>query len=171
MKTFILLLLACLVAPFLSFTGKKPDSYSFYIVRHAEKGSSTTQPTDPPLSAEGGERAQALRDLLLDKKVQVIYATPTQRAMSTAGPLSEALKVSIENYGPFPDAAFVEKLRSAKKSALIVGHSNTVDDIVNALAGEAKISDLPDNAYDNLYIVTYEGDKVSFEARKYGKGQ
>ena len=56
---------------------------TYYIVRHAEKApgtlmtSSTANATDVPLSAEGSERAQALRDALIAKNINNIYATNT----------------------------------------------------------------------------------------------
>ena len=50
-----------------------------------------------------------------------------------------------------------------------MGHSNTVDDIVNKLCGEIKIpKDLPDTEYDNLYIVTKKGNRMKFENKTYG---
>ena len=50
-----------------------------------------------------------------------------------------------------------------------MGHSNTVDDIVNKLSGEIKIpADLMDSEYDNLYIITRKGKKMIFSQRKYG---
>jgi hypothetical protein len=49
-----------------------------------------------------------------------------------------------------------------------VGHSNTVDDIVNALTGEKSIpGDLQDSEYDNLFVVTYKGKKATFERLKF----
>jgi hypothetical protein len=50
-----------------------------------------------------------------------------------------------------------------------VGHSNTVDDIVNKLCGEIKVpADLPDTEYDNLYIITKKGNRYKFENKTYG---
>jgi phosphohistidine phosphatase SixA len=70
----------------------------------------------------------------------------------------------IEIYGPTPDSAFVSLLRSKRKNVLIVGHSNTVDDIVNMLCGEIKIpGDLKDNEYGNLFIVKKKGRKFFFK--------
>jgi len=66
--------------------------------------------------------------------------------------------------------SFIQKLKGIKKgNSLIVGHSNTVDDIVNKLCGETKIpGDLPDSEYDNLYIVTKKGKRMKFENKTYG---
>jgi hypothetical protein len=56
-----------------------------------------------------------------------------------------------------------------KGDVLIVGHSNTVDDIVNRLAGKTVVSgDLKDNAYDNLFILKRKGKSYLFKNEKYG---
>jgi len=60
-------------------------------------------------------------------------------------------------------------LKSIKWNALVIGHSNTVDDIVNKLCGQVKIqTDLKDGEYDNLFMVRIKGKKILFERRKYG---
>jgi len=142
-------------------------SHSYFIVRHAEKGTSGTNPSDLPLSAEGIARAERIKTLLERKKVEKIYATPTQRAIATAQPLSTALKVKIDTYGPLPDKTFIEHLRTLKKNTLIIGHSNTIDDIANALLKNKRLNDLPDSAYDNLYIIKQKGDKVRLKEKKF----
>ena len=72
-------------------------------------------------------------------------------------------------YGPLPDSMFINKLNTLKKNVLIVGHSNTVDDIVNGLCGEVKIAgDLPETAYDNLFVVVKKRGKLIFRELKYG---
>jgi len=161
MKAFCIVLLIALV-----ITG---CSHSYYVVRHAEKGSSATNPSDPPLSSEGEKRAEALKEELKRNKIQKIFATSTQRAMATARPLGVAAGVLIENYGPLPTQEFLQQLKAQKKNVLIVGHSNTVDDIVNGLSGKIELQDLPDTEYDNLYIITYKGKNVKVQKKKYGR--
>jgi hypothetical protein len=75
--------------------------------------------------------------------------------------------VPIQTYGPKPDSAFISQLRSLKKNTLIVGHSNTVDDIVNMLCNEQKLTDLQDAEYDNLFIVTIKNGTAHFERKKF----
>ena len=54
-------------------------------------------------------------------------------------------------------ASIVEKIRAANGAALIVGHSNTVPDVLTRL-GIANPPKLGDADYDNLFVVT-GGDK------------
>jgi broad specificity phosphatase PhoE len=128
-----------------------------------------SSPNNPPLSAQGEQRAQALKETLKDSKVEYIFSTNTIRTMTTAEPLSKLRGLTIENYGPMPDSAFIQKLKGLKKNVVIVGHSNTVDDIVNGLTGKKTVpGDLQDSEYSNLFVVTYKGKKVTFERRTYG---
>jgi phosphohistidine phosphatase SixA len=152
-------------------------SVKYYIVRHAEKetaspGTTMSTPDDPPLSAAGRVRAIELREALRTKGVQYIFSTNTIRTISTAQPLNElrgATKIELYNTRDSLDF-LIEKLKEIKSgNSLIVGHSNTVDDIVNKLCGEIKIpNDLPDSEYDNLYVVTKKGKRMTFKNKTYG---
>ena len=150
-------------------------SHTYYIVRHAEKavpssGVVMNTPDDPPLSDAGAKRAEALKDELKNNKVGHIFSTNTKRTMGTADPLSKLSGTAIESYGPRPDSSFISQLKKLKRNTLIVGHSNTVDDIVNGLSNQNKLTDLADSEYDNLFIVKYTrlfGTKISYERKKY----
>ncbi|MGZ8516372.1 MAG: SixA phosphatase family protein [Chitinophagaceae bacterium] len=148
-------------------------SRSIYIVRHAEKAvadGNTMMSTDPPLTEAGKERAESLRETLKTKRIGYVFSTNTIRTKSTAEPVRAYYDLVIETYSPSPDTGFINLLRSLKKNTLVVGHSNTVDDIVNKLCGSIKIpGDLPETEYDNLFIVKKKGSKISFENKKYGK--
>jgi broad specificity phosphatase PhoE len=143
-----------------------------YVVRHAEKITSSDSigkmmANDPPLSEAGKVRALVLKNELTDKHIGHIYSTNTIRARSTAAPLSQAIKINIELYGNID--SLISAIKSGKGNVLVVGHSNTVDDIVNKLCGQVKIaSDLKDGEYDNLFIVKIKGKKIIFDKRKYG---
>jgi broad specificity phosphatase PhoE len=143
-----------------------------YIVRHAEKITTSDSigkmaANDPPLSEAGKVRALVLKNELADKHIGHIYSTNTIRTRSTAEPLSEAIKINIELYNSID--SLISAIKSAKGNVLVVGHSNTVDDIVNKLCGQVKIaSDLKDGEYDNLFVVKIRGQKIIFDQRKYG---
>ena len=146
---------------------------TFYIVRHAEKevanGNTAMMSNDPPLTEAGKQRAEALKDILKKKKIGYIFSTNTLRTRSTAEPVRAYFNLTMETYQPIPDQAFISRLLSLRKNVLLVGHSNTVDDLVNKLCGSVKIpADLPDTAYDNLFVVRKKGRKLFFENRKYG---
>lgn len=154
-------------------------SNTIYIVRHAEKTAATDmitmkQTSDPPLSIDGEARALALRQKLESKNVTHIYSTNTIRTISTAKPLKNLYPgLLIQMYSSKPDSmnAFIQNVKTIKKgNVLIVGHSNTIDDLANKLAGTKVVpGDLKDSDYDNLYILKRKGDKYEFTNGKYGK--
>jgi phosphohistidine phosphatase SixA len=150
-------------------------SHTYYVVRHAEKavpsaGATMSTPDDPPLSDAGSKRAETLKEVLKDKKIRYIFSTNTTRTRLTAEPLSKYSGVNIQTYGPKPDSIFINQLKKLKHNTLIIGHSNTVDDLVNGLSNQTNLSDLADAEYDNLFIVKYKhllGTKIKYERRNY----
>ena len=147
-------------------------SHTYYIVRHAEKEQATASGnmnnSDPALSEAGKVRAIVLKDQLQNKHIRHIYSTNTLRTRSTAQPLSEAIAVPTQTYSS-TDSLVMDLKKIKKGNVLVVGHSNTVDDIVNKLCNETKIpADLGDAQYDNLFIVKYKGKKITFIRHKYG---
>ncbi len=152
------------------------QSQVIYVVRHAEKATVAAdaparEKANPNLSEQGLARAQKLGELLKDIKFEQIWSTGYLRTQQTVTPLATANQVPIQVYHPHPDStrAFVLKLASSLRgTAIIAGHSNTVDDIVNIIAGQQLIEgDLDESVYDNLFILRKEGEKFVFELRKY----
>ena len=144
---------------------------TYYIVRHAEKATqSANMSSDVPLTPEGEQRAQDLREALKGKKIGYVYSTNTIRTKSTAEPTASYFNLPIQTYGPRPDTAFMAFVKAKKKNTLIVGHSNTIDDLVNMLCGKKVIEgDLPETDYDNLFTVKKKGNKFVFKGQTYGK--
>jgi broad specificity phosphatase PhoE len=144
-------------------------SNTYYIVRHAEKEAQAQNMTsDVELTIDGRARAESLKSILSDKKITTIFSTNFKRTKSTARPLSEATGIAITDYDS-RDSGFIDKLKNLKKNVLVVGHSNTVDDILNGLIGEARLTDLADTRYGDLFIVTRKGNKFYLEQSRFGK--
>jgi broad specificity phosphatase PhoE len=150
-------------------------SRTIYVVRHAEKvavGDTTVKfsPSNPPLSEAGKVRAIVLREELDNKGIRHIYSTNYLRTIYTAQPLVELTGVQVKLYNTKDSLSqMVEEVRNLKGNTLIVGHSNTVDDIVNKFTGENTIpGDLSESQYDNLFILTQKGSKIRFQKRKFG---
>lgn len=135
---------------------------SYYIVRHAEKAPAAAgMSSNVPLSAAGQQRAEALKEVVKGKKIAEVFSTNTIRTKSTAQPAAALFGKTISTYGPLPDSAFIALLKSKRKNILVIGHSNTVDDIANGLAGRKVVpGDIPEYQYDNLYIIKIRGNKA-----------
>ena len=161
-------ILLVIILAFVAFTS---SGQMFYIVRHAEKATqNANMSSDVELSDQGKERAEALMKVMVDKKIGYVFSTNTIRTKSTAKPTADHFDLITESYDPRPDSVFIDLLKAKDKNTLIVGHSNTVDDIVNMLCGKTAVpADLPETEYDNLFIVEKLGNRYSFKRIKYGK--
>lgn len=134
-----------------------PGATTVVLVRHAEKA--TDDPRDPSLSAAGQKRAEALAAVLEAADVKAAYATQFKRTRATAEPLAKRLGLSVvERPVTGAAAAYARDLarevlaKQAGKTVLIVGHSNTVPDLVKAFSGAA-VAPITDEEYDHLFIV------------------
>lgn len=133
-----------------------------FVVRHAEKISEQ----DQRLSEAGHARAARLASMLADSGISAIYATDTERARDTAAPLAGRLKLPIATYdtgakmsGVVDARPFVASLRRdhGNDVVLVVGHSNTVPDLLQALGCTEKIS-LGAGEYDDIFVVVPKRD-------------
>lgn len=142
---------------------------TYYISRHMEKGG-TTMTADPPLTAQGEAQAIALRDYLKGKKIAAVYSTNFIRTKSTAQPTATQYNLPVNIYTASGGNALVDSLKvSNTRNVLIVGHSNTVDDLVNRFLGTSTVTDLPDSEYGSLFIVKKKGSGYRFEKVKVGQ--
>lgn len=140
----------------------------YYLVRHAERLDSSA---DSPLSPAGHTRAIALKDVLLAKNIDTILVSNRLRTQQTAQPLAEALHIRPTIYSPDTTAGLTQALRLiAGKKVLVVGHSNTIPEIVLGLSGQTV--QIADNDFDNLFIVSkrrFMGHtSIRFEHHTYG---
>jgi broad specificity phosphatase PhoE len=134
-----------------------------FVVRHAERAQEGPG-NDIPLSRPGAEHAAHLAKILKSAGVTAIYATDTTRARQTAEPLARALKLSIKTYdtrddrGNMTAVPFVSKLRTDERNGvvLVVGHSNTVPDIIAAYGVTEPVRIGPDE-YGDLFLVIPQG--------------
>ena len=125
---------------------------TIFIVRHAEKADATK---DPDLSEAGRARAEALAKTLRDAKITAIYATEFKRTQQTAAPLAKALGLTVTTLPAKDNAALIAKLRASTGNALIVGHGDTIPDLIKALGISDPIN-IAENDYDNLFVVVLD---------------
>jgi broad specificity phosphatase PhoE len=145
-----------LVAALLFSAGASVEaSPILFLVRHAEKA--TTGGNDPELSAAGQERAEALARIVKDAEITAIFTTEFKRTQETAAPIAKELHVSPTVIPADQIFALVEKLRGLKGNGLVVGHGNTIPDLVKAL-GIATPVNIPENDYSELFFIIL-GDK------------
>lgn len=141
------------------------------VVRHAEKA--TGQGDDPHLSDAGERRAEALARSLEDAGVSAVITSQWRRTAETALPTAREAGATPEVvpvvWDSIPrNAANVAAAvrRHPGEVVLVVGHSNTVPDIVAAL-GVEQPAEICDSEYDRMEIVSMEpdGDARLIESR------
>lgn len=126
-----------------------------FLVRHAEK---TTGAEDPGLKEEGRQRARTLSAMLAEAGIRQIHSTDFNRTRETAGPLTKRLGLDVLLYDPSLPEELAEKLKTSGGRHLVVGHSNTVPDLVERLGGDGGTALDEAGEYDRLYIVTLAAD-------------
>jgi 2,3-bisphosphoglycerate-dependent phosphoglycerate mutase len=130
-----------------------PNTTVFFIVRHAEKD--TTGGSNADLNAIGRGRAQA--EVKMFKKVNIdgVYSTDRPRTRNTAAPIAADKKRTVEIYDAKKQEELLEKLAvQGGKHFFIVGHSNTVHQMVNILRGSDEEKEFSESDYSRLYIVS-----------------
>jgi phosphohistidine phosphatase SixA len=154
------------------------------VVRHAER---TSNAPNSDLSADGMARANALAAAASPFAIAAVYTTDFCRTAQTGQPTAvaagtglrvlstgssaagldgctPAITVSHDDWGGAADAAARIIAAHPGGAALVVGHSNTVPDMVAALTGQSPCPALiapderqrcmlPETAYGDLYVV------------------
>jgi phosphohistidine phosphatase SixA len=127
------------------------------LVRHAEQ--ETGQ--DPELNAAGKARAQALINATANAGISAIYHTPLRRTTETARPVADKLQLEPVVMGPRQGQTVTQHAaevaaditaRQKGKTVLVVGHSNTVPAIINAL-GVSEAPVIADTEYAHFFVV------------------
>jgi broad specificity phosphatase PhoE len=141
------------------------------VVRHAEKD--VTPRIDPPLTAAGVARANALAAALADANVQAIITTQLRRTRETASPLAKRLRLDVQSLERGPDigaharAVAAAVRRHAGGTVLVVGHGETVGPIIAALGGP-RIRDLCLSEYSHLFVLVIDTGATRFIRSEYG---
>ncbi len=139
------------------------------IVRHAEKA--ITPKTDPPLTEVGRKRAELLAKMLRTADVSTIYTSGFARTDQTAKAVADAVGVEPTRYDARHSRALAKLLKIAPAGSvtLVVGHSNTIPDLLAALGVDRhKLPTIADREYDQLFIVTLFDGKTSLVCLRYG---
>jgi broad specificity phosphatase PhoE len=153
---------ACLVfvvlAPWLAAGCAQPavtGVTTVYVVRHAEK---KLDNDDPDLTEAGQQRARALAHTLRSEPLDAIFSTDTRRTRQTATPAAEARGLQVRLYGKEDITRVIMHVRRAPGRYLVIGHSNTVPDLVSRLGGEPGAAIDEASEFDRLYVLVLHPD-------------
>ena len=148
------ILIALLLALFPATAFAQAAAQPVYVVRHLNTPEG--QP-DPDLLQEGRAAAVALADMMETDRFEgrrpvAIYVSDYKRTRQTAAPAAARLALNVTVYDPRDTAGLIARVRAEPGPVLIVGHSNTVPDIVAALGG-TRPAPLTHPDFGDLWIV------------------
>ena len=133
-------------------------SMTVILVRHAEK-KIEPENKDPDLSPAGLARAQELVRIFSNTGITAIYATQFKRTQQTVKPLADKLGLPVTQVEAKKTTDLVKQIRARNTGGVIfiAGHNNSVPEIIAALGGP-QLPIIPETEYDNLFILTVQGD-------------
>ena len=142
------------------------------LVRHAEKAEAP--PDDPPLTEAGRARARALSIALRDAGVTAIVTSDALRTRETAGPIADALRIAPRAVGlgsggieAHVAAVAAEVRRHPGEVVLVVGHSDTIPDLIRSLGGE-RLPRVHGVEFDDLFVLVPGADGARLIRSRYG---
>jgi broad specificity phosphatase PhoE len=150
-------LAAGLVVAFAIWLFASASTTTIIVMRHAEKAALPAE--DPPLSAVGEARAQILAQILAQApeefRIQGIFVSEFRRTQDTVRPLANRLGVPVIVVPAADTTLVAERARDEYRGGrvLIVGHSNTVPEIVEELSGQ-EIPAMAETEYGIAYVVS-----------------
>jgi phosphohistidine phosphatase SixA len=128
-----------------------------FVVRHAEKVVDGTP--DPVLSTAGVAHAGRYASLFAvpgsGQRLAAVYATEFRRTQQTAEAVARPLGLRVQLSPADNPTALVTHIKRYHRGAsvLVVGHSNTVPEVIRALGGR-QVAPFADTDYGRLYVVS-----------------
>lgn len=132
-----------------------PAAPDVYVMRHLEKG----EGADPGLTPEGLRHAEDLLAFFAADPPKAIYVSTTRRARETATPLASTLGLPLKTYDPADTTRLIAEVAREPGPVLIIGHSNTVPEIVEKLGG-ARPEPLSESEFGDVWHVAGSDHRV-----------
>ena len=131
------------------------------LVRHTERDPSGSD----ALSAKGKKRAALLVQMFRESGVTAIFTSQFNRTKLTAAPLAQVLGITAKEIASDLIAARAQIL-AAGALPIVVGHSDTVPELIRALGGPADI-EIEETEFDHMFVVTIVSGTASTLAFRY----
>jgi phosphohistidine phosphatase SixA len=120
------------------------------LVRHADVP--VNGGADPSLSPAGQARAAALAAVVGPAGIGTVIVSSARRTQETAAPAAAASGVTPIEITEPPEILSAIAAAPAASTVLVVGHTNTVPDVVTGMGGPAVT--IPHTEFGNLFVVT-----------------
>lgn len=126
-----------------------PGDAQVWLLRHAEAGGDP----DPALTPAGVARADAWHAALGSPALRRVYATDTRRSRETAGAIAADAGAELDIYDPAQPEALVQRLRQRAEPAVVVAHSNTLNELAQALGADPHQPPIGHDEHDRVYTM------------------
>lgn len=157
MKKILLFFLLCITI--LSCESDQNKNKTIFFVRHAEK--ELVPEKDPALTTDGVIRSVDLSAWFKNKALDTIFSTSYLRTIETARPVSEAKNLKIGTYDAKNSEAFATMLMELEMDTiLVIGHSNTILEQIEALGAERPQPEIRENEYDKIFEFRVSDNEV-----------
>ena len=123
----------------------------YHVMRHLDTPADGGR--DPDLTAGGTARAQALATWFRGKPLTAIFVSDFKRTRQTVAPLAAERGLTVELYNPADTPGLIARLKTHAGAVLVVGHSNTVPDIVQQLGG-TRPADLTHDDFGDIWSIS-----------------
>ncbi len=132
-------------------TDMMPDmsARSIYVMRHLNTPAGVN---DPDLTAQGQANAERVATWFAGRKIDVLIVSNTKRAQQSAAPLAAAKGLTPILYDPRKSAVPLAQVRATAGELVVVGHSNTVPDIIEQLGGD-RPADIPHEQFGDIWQI------------------
>lgn len=154
----LLVLTLLFVASLACADSAEPQSFTLYLVRHAEKQQDGSR--DPFLDEAGMSRAERLSLWFQDKQIKDTWSTDYHRTRDTVKPFLLSQGGELKLYDPRQLQKFGEQLLKEQVNALVVGHSNTTPELARILC-KCDIEAMDETEYDRLISIEIRDQQVS----------
>jgi phosphohistidine phosphatase SixA len=163
--------------PSCNCNGPRPEAaeITVYVIRHAEKQvdsapmAEAKKDDDPPLSPAGQMRAMGLVEDIPVRELDAIYVTKTKRSHDTASAVIAVNGIEPIYYPPRDIDGLVARLRKRHgERVLVVGHSNTIPELLQGLGVQEPV-EIADDQYGDLWVVTVATSGTTLETRRFGE--
>src|SRR5215213_8599449 len=130
-----------------------PIVTTILLIRHAEKNALPIADPDPHLSLAGKSRAKLLIHVVGEAGITLIYHSHFIRAKETAQPLATQLGIATIEMGDALQMKNDILANHVGETVLVIGHSNTVPDLINQFVGAGSVPVIAESKFDNLFVV------------------
>ena len=147
----------------LLFTAITLAETTIVLTRHAEKANVWSD----QISEDGQKRALALVQLTHQLDVSGIYVSSAKRTQQTAAPLAKARGIAMKSTRRL--SVLRKEILSLHhgKTVVIVGHSNTIPNLIRYLVPHSSPPKIQESDFSNLFIIRIPDDSTNVQLEHY----